>query len=167
MPSSTTRHHNGSSSGANKKQPLSPEQVIRMFGTTTSSSSVPTNYHYSNGGGGASGSGGGGAGVSSSRDRGRRSPASSPPSTTHQVNRVCLISHLSLINAFHVHLSLHLFGYFGKHAIYINCIRRFSFSISPIGNASAIAASPTSMSCPRALLPCPESRRTVTVSGSA
>ncbi|XP_037047681.1 whirlin isoform X1 [Bradysia coprophila] len=63
VPSST--RHNG------KKQPLSPEQVIRMFGTTTSSSSVPMSYRYSNG----------------TRDRGRRSPASSPPSTTHQVYR--------------------------------------------------------------------------------
>lgn len=65
---SSTRHtpHNG------KKRPISPEQVLRMLGATTSSS-VPTSYHYSNG----------------TRDRGgtggRRSPASSPPSTTHQV----------------------------------------------------------------------------------
>lgn len=64
VPNST--RHNG------KKQPLSPEQVIRMFGTTTSSSSVPMSYRYSNG----------------TRDRGRRSPASSPPSTTHQVGFV-------------------------------------------------------------------------------
>lgn len=56
--------HNG------KKRPISPEQVLRMFNTTTSSQSVPTNYHSSNG----------------TRDRGRRSPASSPPSTTHQVS---------------------------------------------------------------------------------
>lgn len=56
--------HNG------KKRPISPEQVIRMFNTTTSSQSVPTNYHSSNG---------------TRVDRGRRSPASSPPSTTHQV----------------------------------------------------------------------------------
>uniref|UniRef100_A0A182V369 PDZ domain-containing protein n=2 Tax=gambiae species complex TaxID=44542 RepID=A0A182V369_ANOME len=41
-----------------------------MFNTTSSSSSVPTSYH-SNG----------------TRDRGRRSPASSPPSTTHQIYR--------------------------------------------------------------------------------
>lgn len=54
--------HNG------KKRPISPEQVIRMFGSTTAAS-VPTSYHYSNG----------------TRDRERRSPASSPPSTTHQV----------------------------------------------------------------------------------
>ncbi|XP_055383524.1 protein lap4 [Condylostylus longicornis] len=64
--SNSTRHINGS----NKKRPISPEQVIRMFGATTSSS-VPTSYHYSNG----------------TRDRGRRSPASSPPSTTHQIYR--------------------------------------------------------------------------------
>lgn len=56
--------HNG------KKRPISPEQVLRMFNTTTSSQSVPTSYHSSNG----------------TRDRGRRSPASSPPSTTHQVS---------------------------------------------------------------------------------
>ncbi|XP_037904448.1 whirlin isoform X7 [Hermetia illucens] len=56
--------HNG------KKRPISPEQVLRMFGSTTSAS-VPTSYHYSNG----------------TRDRGRRSPASSPPSTTHQIYR--------------------------------------------------------------------------------
>ncbi|XP_055908102.1 whirlin isoform X9 [Eupeodes corollae] len=63
VPNST--RHNG------KKRPISPEQVLRMFGATTSSS-VPTSYHYSNG----------------TRDRsGRRSPASSPPSTTHQVYR--------------------------------------------------------------------------------
>lgn len=60
---------------ANKKRPISPEQVLRLFGTTTSSSSAPSNYNYSNG-----------SGVT--RDRGRRSPASSPPSTTHQVNKV-------------------------------------------------------------------------------
>lgn len=58
--------HNG------KKAPISPEQVLRLFGTTNSSS-VPTNYHYSNG--------------TTPRDRGRRSPASSPPSTTHQTYR--------------------------------------------------------------------------------
>lgn len=57
---------------ASKKRPISPEQVLRLFGTTTSSASAPSNYHhYSNGG---------------ARDRGRRSPASSPPSTTHQVS---------------------------------------------------------------------------------
>lgn len=65
-----TSRHNG------KKRPISPEQVLRMFGATTSSS-VPTSYHYSNG----------------TRDRGgRRSPASSPPSTTHQVCSKILIS---------------------------------------------------------------------------
>lgn len=61
-PSNTTRH-NG------KKRPISPEQVLRLFGTTTLSSSTSSGYHYSNG----------------TKDRGRRSPASSPPSTTHQV----------------------------------------------------------------------------------
>lgn len=62
------------SSNINKKRPISPEQVLRLFGTTTSSSSAPSNYNsYSNG---------------VVRDRGRRSPASSPPSTTHHVNRV-------------------------------------------------------------------------------
>lgn len=60
---SDSARHNG------KKRPISPEQVLRMFNTTTSSQSVPTSYHSSNG----------------TRDRGRRSPASSPPSTTHQV----------------------------------------------------------------------------------
>lgn len=64
MPNSA--RHNG------KKAPISPEQVLRLFGTTNSSS-VPTNYHYSNG--------------TTPRDRGRRSPASSPPSTTHQTYR--------------------------------------------------------------------------------
>ncbi|XP_055630304.1 uncharacterized protein LOC129771049 isoform X3 [Toxorhynchites rutilus septentrionalis] len=62
VPNST--RHNG------KKRPISPEQVIRLFNTASSSSSVPTSYH-SNG----------------TRDRGRRSPASSPPSTTHQIYR--------------------------------------------------------------------------------
>ena len=60
VPNST--RHNG------KKRPISPEQVIRLFNTASSSSSVPTSYR-SNG----------------THDRGRRSPASSPPSTTHQV----------------------------------------------------------------------------------
>lgn len=64
---SSSRHN------INKKRPISPEQVLRLFGTTTSSSSAPSNYNYSNGG---------------VRDRDRRSPASSPPSTTHQVNKV-------------------------------------------------------------------------------
>lgn len=66
--SSIASRHN-----ANKKRPISPEQVLRLFGTTTSSSSAPSNYNYINGG---------------VRERGRRSPASSPPSTTHQVNKV-------------------------------------------------------------------------------
>lgn len=65
---SSSRH------SAAKKRPISPEQVLRLFGTTTSSASAPSNYHYSNGG---------------ARDRGRRSPASSPPSTTHQVSFGC------------------------------------------------------------------------------
>lgn len=68
--SSSSRHN------INKKRPISPEQVLRLFGTTTSSSSAPSNYNYSNG---------------IARDRGRRSPASSPPSTTHHVNRVSAI----------------------------------------------------------------------------
>ncbi|XP_067647761.1 whirlin isoform X2 [Eurosta solidaginis] len=56
----------------NKKRPISPEQVLRMFGATQSSSVPTSSYHYSNG----------------TRDRtGRRSPASSPPSTTHQMYR--------------------------------------------------------------------------------
>lgn len=63
----SARHTASSANG--KKRPISPEQVLRMFNSTTSSQSVPTNYHSSNG----------------TRDRGRRSPASSPPSTTHQV----------------------------------------------------------------------------------
>lgn len=65
--SSSSRHN------INKKRPISPEQVLRLFGTTTSSSSAPSNYNYSNG---------------IARDRGRRSPASSPPSTSHHMNRV-------------------------------------------------------------------------------
>jgi len=65
------------SSNGNKKRPISPEQVLRMFGATQSSSVPTSSYHYSNGG-------------TRDRDRtGRRSPASSPPSTTHQVG-VCL-----------------------------------------------------------------------------
>jgi len=65
------------SSNGNKKRPISPEQVLRMFGATQSSSVPTSSYHYSNGG-------------TRDRDRtGRRSPASSPPSTTHQVS-VCL-----------------------------------------------------------------------------
>lgn len=71
----TAARHN-----ANKKRPISPEQVLRLFGTTTSSSSAPSNYNYSNG-----------SGVT--RDRGRRSPASSPPSTTHQVSYEVLRPH--------------------------------------------------------------------------
>lgn len=68
------RHGAGASGAAangNKKRPISPEQVLRMFGATQSSSVPTSSYHYSNG----------------TRDRtGRRSPASSPPSTTHQVS---------------------------------------------------------------------------------
>ncbi|XP_026833825.1 whirlin isoform X4 [Drosophila erecta] len=63
------------SSNGNKKRPISPEQVLRMFGATQSSSVPTSSYHYSNGG-------------TRDRDRtGRRSPASSPPSTTHQIYR--------------------------------------------------------------------------------
>lgn len=58
--------HNG------KKRPISPEQVLRLFGAQPSSATAASSsYHYSNG----------------TRDRGRRSPASSPPSTTHQIYR--------------------------------------------------------------------------------
>nr|XP_017023169.1 whirlin isoform X1 [Drosophila kikkawai] len=64
-----------SSSNGNKKRPISPEQVLRMFGATQSSSVPTSSYHFSNGG-------------TRDRDRtGRRSPASSPPSTTHQIYR--------------------------------------------------------------------------------
>lgn len=69
--SSQTSSRHSAAAAAAKKRPISPEQVLRLFGTTTSSASAPSNYHYSNGG---------------ARDRGRRSPASSPPSTTHQVS---------------------------------------------------------------------------------
>ncbi|KMY99475.1 uncharacterized protein Dsimw501_GD12647, isoform H [Drosophila simulans] len=63
------------SSNGNKKRPISPEQVLRMFGATQSSSVPTSSYHYSNGG-------------TRDRDRtGRGSPASSPPSTTHQIYR--------------------------------------------------------------------------------
>nr|XP_023018515.1 whirlin-like [Leptinotarsa decemlineata] len=47
----------------NKKRPISPEQVLRLFGSNNPSSTVKTNV-----------------------ERPRRSPASSPPSTTHQIN---------------------------------------------------------------------------------
>ncbi|KAK9869538.1 hypothetical protein WA026_003294 [Henosepilachna vigintioctopunctata] len=82
-PSSVMQHHPGgrereyntlasprarpsSGSGNNKKRPISPEQVLRLFGNT--------------------------GGVNNSHPKlntdrpSRRSPASSPPSTTHQVN---------------------------------------------------------------------------------
>ncbi|CAG9858702.1 unnamed protein product [Phyllotreta striolata] len=49
----------------NKKRPISPEQVLRLFGSNNPSSSV----------------------VKTGADRPRRSPASSPPSTAHHVNR--------------------------------------------------------------------------------
>jgi hypothetical protein len=55
---SSTRHNT-------KKRPISPEQVLRLFSTTVSS---PSQHHHSSNG-----------------IRDRRSPASSPPSTTHQV----------------------------------------------------------------------------------
>ncbi|XP_057652005.1 disks large homolog 5 isoform X1 [Diorhabda carinulata] len=53
------------SSSNNKKRPISPEQVLRLFGTNNPSSST----------------------VKTGIERPRRSPASSPPSTAHQVNR--------------------------------------------------------------------------------
>ncbi|KAM7355399.1 whirlin protein dyschronic isoform 7-T12 [Cochliomyia hominivorax] len=76
LPTSTAGRHGLASGSAtangNKKRPISPEQVLRMFGSTQSSSVPTSSYHYSNG----------------TRDRtGRRSPASSPPSTTHQIYR--------------------------------------------------------------------------------
>uniref|UniRef100_A0A1I8QAK5 PDZ domain-containing protein n=1 Tax=Stomoxys calcitrans TaxID=35570 RepID=A0A1I8QAK5_STOCA len=76
LPTSTAARHAMNSASAmangNKKRPISPEQVLRMFGATQSSSVPTSSYHYSNG----------------TRDRtGRRSPASSPPSTTHQIYR--------------------------------------------------------------------------------
>ncbi|KAL9906093.1 whirlin protein dyschronic isoform 3-T3 [Glossina fuscipes fuscipes] len=76
LPTSTAARYAISSAsgvnGGNKKRPISPEQVLRMFGATQSSSVPTSSYHYSNG----------------TRDRtGRRSPASSPPSTTHQIYR--------------------------------------------------------------------------------
>lgn len=49
----------------NKKRPISPEQVLRMFGNNQMNSA-------------------GGGKVTSERPR--RSPASSPASTTHQIN---------------------------------------------------------------------------------
>lgn len=52
-------------SSNNKKRPISPEQVLRLFGSNNPSSSV----------------------VKTGAERPRRSPASSPPSTAHQVNR--------------------------------------------------------------------------------
>ncbi|XP_018786920.1 PREDICTED: whirlin isoform X1 [Bactrocera latifrons] len=65
-------HSSMGMANGNKKRPISPEQVLRMFGATQSSSVPTSSYHYSNG----------------TRDRtGRRSPASSPPSTTHQMYR--------------------------------------------------------------------------------
>ncbi|XP_054731633.1 disks large homolog 5-like [Anastrepha obliqua] len=65
-------HSSMGMANGNKKRPISPEQVLRMFGATQSSSVPTSSYHYSNG----------------IRDRtGRRSPASSPPSTTHQMYR--------------------------------------------------------------------------------
>lgn len=49
------------SAGNNKKRPISPEQVLRMLGANHT-------------------------GAKTNVERPRRSPASSPPSTTHQVN---------------------------------------------------------------------------------
>ncbi|XP_060652963.1 whirlin isoform X2 [Drosophila nasuta] len=80
LPTSTAasgRHGASAMGNGNKKRPISPEQVLRMFGATQSSSVPTSSYHYSNGG-------------TRDRDRertGRRSPASSPPSTTHQIYR--------------------------------------------------------------------------------
>ncbi|XP_032586815.1 whirlin isoform X6 [Drosophila mojavensis] len=78
LPTSTAasgRHSASAMGNGNKKRPISPEQVLRMFGATQSSSVPTSSYHYSNGG-------------TRDRDRtGRRSPASSPPSTTHQIYR--------------------------------------------------------------------------------
>ncbi|XP_033238196.1 whirlin isoform X6 [Drosophila pseudoobscura] len=73
LPTSTAASGRSAMGNGNKKRPISPEQVLRMFGATQSSSVPTSSYHYSNGG---------------TRDRtGRRSPASSPPSTTHQIYR--------------------------------------------------------------------------------
>lgn len=85
LPTSTAasgRHGSSAMGNGNKKRPISPEQVLRMFGATQSSSVPTSSYHYSNGG-------------TRDRDRdrdrtGRRSPASSPPSTTHQVNEIIM-----------------------------------------------------------------------------
>lgn len=49
----------------NKKRPISPEQVLRLFGSSTQSTSISSKLNT---------------------ERPRRSPASSPPSTTHQIN---------------------------------------------------------------------------------
>lgn len=78
LPTSSAARHaistasgTGVMNGNKSKRPISPEQVLRMFGATQSSSVPTSSYHYSNG----------------TRDRsGRRSPASSPPSTSHQVS---------------------------------------------------------------------------------
>lgn len=58
-------HHRGTPSGGNnKKRPISPEQVLRLFGNNSQSSNPKLNMERPS----------------------RRSPASSPPSTTHQSN---------------------------------------------------------------------------------
>lgn len=62
-PSSTTASNN-------KKRPISPEQVLRLFGN---------NHHFTS-------SSKSSAMANANVDRPRRSPASSPPSTTHQMN---------------------------------------------------------------------------------
>ncbi|XP_026469789.1 whirlin-like [Ctenocephalides felis] len=64
--SGSTRHAASSGSAATKKRPISPEQVLRLFGPQGTTSRTGTE-----------------------RMAGRRgpSPASSPPSTTHQVYR--------------------------------------------------------------------------------
>lgn len=58
---STTSSARTPSTSNNKKRPISPEQVLRLFGSNNPSAKA-------------------------SVERSRRSPASSPPSTTHQIN---------------------------------------------------------------------------------
>uniref|UniRef100_A0A6P7FA05 Whirlin isoform X1 n=1 Tax=Diabrotica virgifera virgifera TaxID=50390 RepID=A0A6P7FA05_DIAVI len=63
--STTSASSRTPSASNNKKRPISPEQVLRLFGNNNPSSTV----------------------VKTGIERPRRSPASSPPSTAHQVNR--------------------------------------------------------------------------------